>query len=79
MYAQLQGDGLVDDVTMVWGLTDVEGNINAAKYIDIVDLWPVIAQHFTHKPYVNMDGNAPVHRANSVKAFMTNNEINTPT
>lgn len=75
---------------MVWGcvcydgvgtLTGVEGNINAAKYIDIVDnnLWPVIAAHFTDKPYVYMDDNAPVHRANAVKAFMENNEINTTT
>ena len=75
---------------MIWGcvcydgmglLTDAEGNLNAAKYIDIVDnnLWPVIAQHVTDKPYVCMDDNAPVHRANSVTAFMTNNEINMTT
>ena len=42
---------------MVWGcicyygvgtLTHVEGNINAMKYITIVDsnLWPVIVRHF---------------------------------
>ena len=62
-------------------LTDVEGNINAAKYIDISDnnLWPVIAQHFTHKSCVYMDDNVSVHRANSVKTFMTSNEINTTT
>ena len=62
-------------------LTCVEGNINAAKYIDIVDnnLWPVIAAHFTDKPYVYMDDNASVHRANAVKVFMENNEINTTT
>ena len=59
---------------MVWGcitysgvgtLCMVEGNINAQKYIDIIDehLWPVIAQHYPNKPYRFQDDNAPVHRA----------------
>ena len=65
---------------MVWGciyyegvgtLTGVEGNINAAKYIDILEdnLWPVIAQHFPHNNYVFQDDNAPVLRAGAVKNY----------
>ena len=58
----------------VWGcitysgvgtLCMAEGNINAQKYINIIDehLWPVIAQHFPNTPYRFQDDNAPVHRA----------------
>jgi transposase len=71
---------------MIWGcvsikgigtLTNVEGNINARKYIEILDnnLWPVIARHFPDNQYVFMDGNAPVHRANLVKEYIANNNI----
>ena len=73
---------------MVWGcicyegvgtLTGVEGNINAAKYIEILEdnLWPVIAQHFPHNNYVFQDDNAPVHRAGALKTYCQNNNINT--
>lgn len=71
---------------MVWGcicfegmgtLTPVEGNINAAKYIDIIDnnLWPVIARHFPNDDYTFMDDNAPVHRAHQVRDYMEINNI----
>ena len=56
---------------MIWGcifydgvgtLTAVEGNINAAKCIDILDknLWPVVVWYFEGKEYSFMDDNAPV-------------------
>ena len=71
---------------MVWGcicyngvgtLTHVEGNINAVKYISIIDdnLWPVIARHFPDENYTFMDDNAPVHRAHVVREYMENNNI----
>ena len=73
---------------MVWGcmcingvgtLVAVNGNINAQKYIDILDnnLWPVIARHFPDNSYIFMDDNAPVHRARLVSAYMQDNDINT--
>ncbi|CAG2252559.1 unnamed protein product [Mytilus edulis] len=48
---------------MIWGcityhgvltITIVEGNINALKYIDIIDnnLWPVVVRHFPDDNYV---------------------------
>ncbi|CAG2206254.1 unnamed protein product [Mytilus edulis] len=65
---------------MIWGcityhgvgtITVVEGNINALKYIDIIDnnLWPVVVRHFPDNNYVFQDDNAPVHRARSVQDF----------
>ena len=62
---------------MIWGcfcydgvgtLTAVEGNINSAKYIDILDknLWPFFVWYFEGKEYLSMDDNAPVHRAHTV-------------
>ena len=60
---------------MVWGcicfnygvgtLCKVDGNINAQKYIDILEdnIWPLIARHFPRNNYLFQDGNAPVHRA----------------
>ena len=54
-------------------LAYVDGNLNAQKYITILDsnIWPVIARHFGKKDYdyIFMDDNAPVHRANAVKLF----------
>ena len=55
---------------MVWGcityhgvgtLCMVNGNINAQKYISILDdnLWPVVTRHFNDKPYRFQDDNAP--------------------
>ena len=48
--------------------TAVEGNINSAKYIDILDknLWPAVVWHFKGKEYFFKDDNAPVHRAHTL-------------
>ena len=56
---------------MVWGLIcfngvgtlcKVVGNINAQKYIDILEdnIWPMIARHFPRNNYLFQDDNAPV-------------------
>lgn len=44
-------------------LTIVNGNINASKFIDIIEnnVWPIIARHFTNNEYIYQDDNAPVH------------------
>ena len=71
---------------MIWGcicydgvgsLTAVEGNINSAKYIDILDknLWPVVVWYFEGKEYLFMDDNAPVHRAHTVENYKDQNEV----
>lgn len=41
----------------------VDGNINAQKYIEIIDnhLWPVFAAHFPSYDYLFQDGNALAH------------------
>lgn len=75
---------------MVWGclcfhgmgtLSAVNGNINAQKYLDILDenLWPVLARHFPDDNYIFMDDNAPVHRARLVKNYLEENSIKTTT
>jgi len=45
-------------------ITDVEGNITSAKYIDILDnnLWPVVAK-FENNQWIFQDDNAPVHQS----------------
>ena len=66
---------------MIWGcicydgvgtLTAVEGNINSAKYIDILDknLWPVVVWYFEGKEYFFVDDNAPVHRAHPIENYL---------
>ena len=71
---------------MIWGcicydgvgsLTAVEGNINSAKYIDILDknLWPVVVWYFEGNEYLFMDDNAPVHRAHTVENYKDQNEV----
>ncbi|CAG2224309.1 unnamed protein product [Mytilus edulis] len=71
---------------MIWGcityegvgtITVVTGNINALKYIEIVDnfVWPVIARHFPADNYIYQDDNAPVHRAKIVKDYMEQNQL----
>ena len=71
---------------MIWGcicyhgvgpLTTVEGNINSAKYIDILDknVWPVVVWYFEGKEYLFMDDNAPVHRAHIVYNYKDQNEV----
>ena len=71
---------------MIWGcicydgvgtLTAVEGNINSAKYIDILDknLWPVFVWNLERKEYLFMDDNAPIHRAHTVENYKDQNEV----
>lgn len=75
---------------MLWGcitcngvgtLAFVEGNINAEKYIDILEdnLWPVVARHFPQNDYIFQDDNAPVHRARTVIEYKLKNKIKTLT
>ena len=71
---------------MIWGcitwygvgtLCQVNGNINAEKYISVLDsqLWPVIARHFPDDSYVFQDDNVPVHRARIVERYKHDNNI----
>ena len=66
---------------MIWGciayecvgtLTVVDGNINAQKYIEVIDNF-VIARHFPDDNYVFQEDNAPMHRARVVKKYMERN------
>jgi hypothetical protein len=54
------------------------GNINAAKYQNILDdnLWPVIARHFPQNGYYFQDDNALVHRARTTQKYLTRNNMN---
>lgn len=60
---------------MVLGLCLVDGNITAQKYINILyeHLRPVIARHFSDKPYLFQDDNAPVNRARITCEYKVNN------
>ena len=71
---------------MIWGctcydgvgtLTAVEGNINSAKYIDILskNLWPVVVWYFEGKEYLFMDDNGPVHRTHTADNYKDQNEV----
>ena len=71
---------------LIWGcicyagvgtLTAIEGNINSAKCIDILDenLRPVVGWYFEGKEYSFMDDNAPVRRAHTVDNYKDQNEI----
>ena len=73
---------------MIWGcitwygvgtLCQVNGNINAEKYISVLDsqLWPVIAHHFPDDSYVFQDDNDPVHRARIVERYICISMITT--
>jgi len=75
---------------MIWGCITyfgvgtvdfAEGNINAKRYIDILEgnSWPVIAQHFPENSCIFQDDNAPVHRARSVVEYRLRNKIKTLT
>jgi protein involved in sex pheromone biosynthesis len=57
--------------------TEVEGNINSRKYINILDtyLWPVIARHFPTDEYLFQDKNAPVHVSRETKRWKQENNI----
>lgn len=61
----------------VWTLCLVNGNINAEKYISILEnhLWPAIAQHFSNKTYRFQDDNVPVHRAHITTDYKLGNNI----
>jgi hypothetical protein len=52
--------------------TFVYGNINAQKYIEVVNnfVWSIIARHFPDDNYAFQDDNARVHRARLVKEYM---------
>ena len=43
--------------------TEVDGNANSRKYINILDtcVWSVNARHFLTDEYLSQDDNAPVH------------------
>ena len=71
---------------MIWGcitwygvgtLCQVNGNINAEKYISVWDsqLWSVIVRHFRGDSYVFQDDNAPVHKARIVERYKHDNNI----
>lgn len=73
---------------MIWGcitfngvgtICRVDGNINSAKYIDILEnnLWPVVVRHFANGDYLFMDDNAPVHRSRVTKNYKNTNQIPT--
>ena len=56
-------------------LTRVEGNINAEKYINIIEnnLWSEIACDSPDDKYTFMDDSAPLHRARTVCQYMESN------
>ena len=58
-------------------VTKVEGNIDAQKYIEVLDesLRPVLIRHFPRNDYLFQDDNAPVHRARIVKEYTARNHI----
>ena len=71
---------------MFWGFityqgvrtfTEVEGNINSWKYINILNtyLLPVIARHFPMDEYLFPDNNAPVHASRETKLWKQENNI----
>ena len=63
--------------TRVYRLTVVNGNINAEKYISILEdnLLPVLACHFPDERYLFKDDNAPIHRARVVNRYKAENRI----
>jgi hypothetical protein len=83
LYGSRNGGARVS--VMFWGcickdgvgtITDVEGNINSAKYIDILDnnLWPVVAK-FENNQWIFQDDNAPVHQLVQTKLWKDNNDV----
>ena len=72
--------------SMFWGcityqgvgyFTEVEGNINSRKYINILDsyLCPVIARHLPTDKYLFQDDNAPIHASRKTKRRKQENNI----
>ena len=71
---------------MFWGcityygvgtLTPVDGYMNSEKYITILDenLWPVIARHFSTRPYIFQEDNAPCHVSRMSNQWKCDNDI----
>jgi len=62
-------------------LAFADGNINAEKYIDILEdnLWSVVAHHFPRNNYIFQDDNALVHKARTVIEYKLKNKIKTLT
>ena len=58
-------------------VTQVEGNINSRKYINILDtyLWPVIARYFLTDEYLFQDDNASVHASRETKRWKQERDI----
>jgi hypothetical protein len=53
-------------------LVAIDGNMNTDKYISVLDdnLWPVVVRHFSDRPRIFQEDNAPCHvslRANQWK------------
>jgi hypothetical protein len=72
---------------MFWGcityyevgtLVAIDGNMNADKYILILDdnLWPVVVRHFSERPWIFQD-NAPCHVSLRANQWKEENEIHT--
>ena len=57
-------------------LTDVEGNITSAKYIDILDnnLWPVVAK-YENNQLIFQDVNAPVNQSVQTTLWKYSNDV----
>ena len=71
---------------MFWGcitydgvgtLAPVNGTINSAKYIELLDthLWPVIAKFAPGRPYIFQEDNAPVHTSRETTRWKQDNNI----
>ena len=71
---------------MFWGcityngvgvLVPVDGIIDSKKYVQILDanLWAVVAKHFSLKPWIFQDDNAPVHRSRFTQNWKVDNEV----
>ena len=58
-------------------LAKVDGNINAEKYIGILEdnIWPVIVRHFPNNNYIFQDDNAPVHWAHVTRQYCATNGL----
>ena len=55
----------------------IDGNIDSKKYMEILDahLWPVVAKHFTDKPFIFHDDNAPAHNSKFTREWKMQGEI----
>ena len=62
----------------VGSLTEVEGNIDSAVYIHVLDdnLWLVISKNFEEKTWILQEDNRPVHRSKQPNTWKERNNIN---